>query len=677
MSDQTHSSDEPEADRRTFLRAVGGTAAATAGLSGTASATDRPGAGRTDTVPITHGVASGDVTARTAVVWARAADEATLHVEFGPDESFSTSRRKRTTVDSSTDFTGQIRLTGLQPATRYHYRVWATSAGGSDGANAASAPESAVTGTFVTAPARNEAGGVSFAWSGDTWGYGDDPVEPPYPGLRTIAERQPDFFLYLGDTIYADANTPAGKITENTPIEDALDIYRGKYREMRDPPAEVAERTNLRMLLEATSVYSVWDDHEVINNFAGPIEPLMPEGRRAFLEYWPLDRAGSGGSGDPNRLYGSFRWGEHLELFVIDTRQYRDPNVELDSKTLLGREQLDWLKDALSQSDATWKVLASPAPLGYPSDSWATPADRTGYEAELLEVVRHVQTEPVSNFVVVAGDVHKSVVGAFDPDDDGEFEFYEAIAGPLGAPAGKPDDLYPPLNPTEFFSKGEYTNFGTVTVDESGETLTLGIYDEEGTEQFTKTIAATEADAATSPPDRVESTFDEDAEGWLVSNNGGSNLPEYFESGGNPGGHIGDAENKGGVAWYYQAPFKFLGDRAAFYGGTLSFDLRQEQTDRQFDAEPTEGGDVLLVSGERKLVYEFRGPDATPGTEWTSFEVPLTADAPWIDLASEEPLATEDTLRAVLEDLEVIRIRGEYRGGDDRSYLDNVVLERG
>ncbi len=310
------SEDEPDDERRTFLKTIGGTAAAATTLAGTVSA-EQTGA---DTVPLTHGVAAGDVTATTAVVWARAADEGVLHVEFSVDDSFDSAREQRTTVDSTTDYTGTIRLSGLQSGTRYHYRAWATNRNES----ASDAPASAPTGTFVTPPKETDAAPVTFAWTGDTWGYGTNPIEPPFTGLQTIADLDPEFFLYLGDTIYADADTPAGKITDNTPPGEALDIYRGKYKEMRDPPAEIADRSNLMRLLESTSVYTVWDDHEVINNFAGPIEPLMPEGRRAFEEYWPLDRGGRG-KGYEHRLYDSFRWGEHMELFILDTRQYRDP----------------------------------------------------------------------------------------------------------------------------------------------------------------------------------------------------------------------------------------------------------------------------------------------------------------------------------------------------------------
>ncbi len=663
--DATTTATEKSTDdgRRAFLRALG-TAAVAGGVAGRAGAAEggsdgeESGRGGRDAEPVelTHGAASGDVTHDTAVVWGRAAEAATLHVGWAPADEGRPVRRDSVTVDESTDFTGQVRLRGLESGTRYRYHVWAT-AGDNPGRPD---EETGATGTFVTAPAPDEGGDVTFAWSGDTYGYGDDPVEPPFEGLSSIAEMGPDFFLYLGDLIYADATTPA---VPDAP-SDSLSDYRAKYKEMRE--------TNLADLLPETSTYVIWDDHEVINNFDGSVEPLMPTGRRALFEYWPIDRSERVTGDDPHRLYRSFQWGEHLELFVLDTRQYRDPNVESLDKTLLGREQMEWLKSGLVESDATWKVIATPAPMGHPSDTWATTADRTGYEAALVEVVDHVRSEDVRNVVSLAGDVHHSQVGAYDPDDDGEYELYEAIAGPLGAYSGTPDDLYPPLRPTEFFAKGDYYNYGTVSVSADGSELTFGIHAEDGSREFEKTVEARDTDRSPpDPPKRVESTFDDGTEGWLITRNGESDVPDHFDS-----GCIGDEEGEGGVAWAYQAPFEFLGDREAFYGGTLSFRLKQSQTDSQFDAKLLEGADVELVSGETRLVFDFGPASANPGEEWTEYEVSLSADADWINLTSQEPFATEDELRAVLADLERLRIRGEYRSGDDSSRLDDVVLER-
>jgi alkaline phosphatase D len=62
-------------------------------------------------------------------------------------------------------------------------------------------------------------------------------------------------------------------------VASTLDAFRAKHRYNRaDPMVQAFFRT--------TSVYPIWDDHEVRNNF-GPEVPLMPVGRRAFQEPKP------------------------------------------------------------------------------------------------------------------------------------------------------------------------------------------------------------------------------------------------------------------------------------------------------------------------------------------------------------------------------------------------------
>ena len=106
--------------------------------------------------------------------------------------------------------------------------------------------------------------------------------------------------------------------------------YRAKHRYNRADPA-------VQQLFRETSVYATWDDHEVANNFAGSLEPLMPVGRRAFRDYWGIE----GPREEPDRLYRSVRWGRGLEVFMLDTRQYRSGNAEPDGpdKTMLGDDK--------------------------------------------------------------------------------------------------------------------------------------------------------------------------------------------------------------------------------------------------------------------------------------------------------------------------------------------------
>jgi len=69
---------------------------------------------------LTHGVASGDVTASSAVIWARSSGRAQMHVEVDTAPSFSRPKSGRSALASEgTDFTAQLTLEGLEPDTRY------------------------------------------------------------------------------------------------------------------------------------------------------------------------------------------------------------------------------------------------------------------------------------------------------------------------------------------------------------------------------------------------------------------------------------------------------------------------------------------------------------------------------------------------------------------------------
>ncbi len=427
---------------------------------------------------LTHGVASGDVTHRGAVLWARASRATTLHFALGTTPRPQGMRKVGSTVVGPlSDLTGTLTVEGLTPSTRYYYRV-----GVSEGALAGGGPPDSVgLGTFVTAPAPEEEGPVTFLWSGDLGGQGFC-RQPEYHIFRTMARRRPDFFLFVGDTIYADKpcphppNIPGGDFVATT-----LEGFRAKYRYSRaDPP--------LQAFLASTSVYGVWDDHEVSSDFSGPTEPLMLLGRQAFLEYYPIRRFPQ----DPYRLYRKFCWGKALELFLLDTRQYRDPNRKRDGpdKTMLGKEQLRWLLSGLARSQARWKMIVSSVPLSVPTGSWAWFRGHDGwaksFESELLSIVDLILTQPVRPVVWISADIHMAQVIAYDPDQDGRWDFYEFTSGPLSAGLGKPRPLDPTLNPHPLYRGSGFYNFGLVRI--KGQELQVQIQDEEGGVRFTQTL---------------------------------------------------------------------------------------------------------------------------------------------------------------------------------------------
>jgi alkaline phosphatase D len=438
------------------------------------------------TVPLPHGVASGDLTSRSARIWLRTSGPAQVELEWKSDgQDRGNGRALVFSTSPERDFAATVLVDNLRPATRYRYTVKARR---TDQQSAREVLEESGSGVFSTPPSDDASAPLTFLWGGDLGGQKrcrDSWVG--YPIFYRMLQVKPDFAILLGDTIYGDDVCPSPPNAPGSEFAAAtLDQFRAKHRYQRDSAA-------VQRFLASVPVYAIWDDHEVRNNFSGPHDPLMPAGRQAFLEYWPIGTPAE----EPARLYRKFRRGADAEFFILDTRQYRDRNADQDgpAKTMLGAAQRDWLIDSLTRSTATWKFIVTSVPLSNPkggtaqmpgNDSWARAADGTGFQTELRAIVNALLKGRVRNVVWLAGDVHYTQVNAYDPNGDGTQDFHEFIAGPLSAAPGKPLPPDPAFKPTTFHSEGGFYNFGLVTVNK-GE-LRLEIVDDTGLPRFTRTF---------------------------------------------------------------------------------------------------------------------------------------------------------------------------------------------
>ena len=407
-------------------------------------------------------------------MWARAARPGPIVIEVsaagGPARTYT-----REATDAG-DLIVRAALDDLTPATRHRYVVRQDA--------------ERVEGEFSTAPPVREPARVTFLWSGDLGGGGFCRLlDGGYRIFRAMARHPADFFLFAGDTIYADVpcNKP-GVLPGANFVATTLAEYRAKHRYNREDPA-------VQDFLRRTPVYANWDDHEVKNDFAGTTEPLMPVGRQAFLDYFPIVT----GSDDPHRMYRAVRWGRLLEIFILDTRQYRSDNGMPDGrkKTMLGPEQRMWLLDSVSASTATWKLVVTSVPLsvstGSPErrDSWTdvsvfglAPEKGTGFVTERDAILRGLRASGVKNLVFLAADVHHAEVIRHQPR--AEWGFYEFIAGPLSATMGRPRPLDARLNSRTLFGQGGVYNYGEIAIEPAQ--LTVRILDEQGAVLFTHTI---------------------------------------------------------------------------------------------------------------------------------------------------------------------------------------------
>lgn len=177
--------------------------------------------------------------------------------------------------------------------------------------------------------------------------------------------------------------------------------------------------------------------------------------------------------------------------------------------------------------------------------------------------------------------------------------------------------------------------------------------------------------SACGPAALAGSTFEGDAEGWTLSNNGPLTAPTLGREGGNPAGHLCGKDEGDGDIWYFVAPQKFLGNMSGAMGKRLTFDLRQGDIFNQ-----VRGRDVVLNGGGLAVTWFIR---FAPGLDWTPYSVRFDDTSGWrIDEPSGPGAdATSDDLRTVLSDLRSVRIRGEFFDGlNDTACVDNVYLGR-
>jgi len=387
----------------------------------------------TDTLP--NGVASGDVTDTTAVLWTRSTTLGDVTFEYSTDADFRRVAGTITVAVTNSTVPVKVNVEGLTPGTRYYYR--ATDASGATDA-----------GQFRTANEKGTYAGFRFGISGD-WQQ-----DPPYPSLISAAASNLDLFIKLGDTIYADSETPAlPNVTQARTLED----FRIKHAEVTLPRFGLNATSDL---YQSTSILATIDDHEVVDNFAGGAAPgespdapdigsspdplftddvdfvndtqVYEAALQAYQEYHPLRDEFYDTPDDPRtdgerKLYRANHYGSDASVFVLDTRSFRDVQLEPanlanpteflvqafdPSRTLLGRAQLEQLKQDLlaAQADGTtWKFVVVPEPIQ--NFGIVNAEDRfEGYAAERTELLKFIDDNGIKNVVFMAGDFHGTLV---------------------------------------------------------------------------------------------------------------------------------------------------------------------------------------------------------------------------------------------------------------------------
>jgi alkaline phosphatase D len=415
-------------DRRAFL-AASARIAALAALAPLAACAQTFRPVTLDKDPFTLGVASGDPLPDAVILWTRLAMDP-LHgggMASAPIEVAWTVARDEAMTDVAKSgatnaipelaHSVHVDATGLEPDRVYWYRF---RAGGFD----------SPIGRTRTAPAASTSPSVlRFAFASCqnyTQGY--------YTAHAALAQEDLHAVVFLGDYIYeGDARGDRVRDYAKRGWAFTLADYRDRYAQYKTDP-------DLKASHAAFPWIATWDDHEVENNYAGGIDVNDPKNKQAvfertnayqaYYEHLPIRVARP--SGPALKLYRSLSLGDLATFHVLDTRQYRSPEVALcadsaetpsgycapnldPTRTMLGKEQRDWLLSGLGASHAAWNFVAqsvrfaqqdsSPDPLTHHFDgvdNWM------GYVADRQTLIERFAT--TKNVVVLSGDSHVDFV---------------------------------------------------------------------------------------------------------------------------------------------------------------------------------------------------------------------------------------------------------------------------
>ena len=192
-----------------------------------------------------------------------------------------------------------------------------------------------------------------------------------------------------------------------------------------------------------------------------------------------------------------------LDIFFLDKRTYRGDNTantEEGGAPFLGTAQLEWVKQGLAASNATWKIIASDMPIGMMVRDGDAAFENgangdgpvLGREVDIADLLRFIKHASVENTVWLTADVHYTAAHHYSPDR-AQFQdfnpFWEFVSGPLHAGTFGPSDYDNTFGPEVRFAKHPEEGqrnlppsdglqfFGKVDIDASAQVMTVRLMD--------------------------------------------------------------------------------------------------------------------------------------------------------------------------------------------------------
>lgn len=302
---------------------------------------------------------------------------------------------------------------------------------------------------------------TSFDRPGNGYGSG-------YEIFESITDKAPNMMLWLGDNMYlreADWNTRTGILH--------------RYTHTRSTP-------EMQRLLASTHNYATWDDHDFGPNNSDRSFIHKDKTLEAFKLFWSNPTFGlpslSGG------ITSQFSFHD-VEFFLLDNRYFRTPkNPKSGEEMILGKAQIDWLVEAMSNSFAPFKMVAIG---GQVLNSEKVAENYANYEEERAYLLTRIEEENIKGVIFLTGDRHNTELSRMETEKG--FIMYDLTVSSLTAGSNTRADKEDNKNRVDGTVVMVH-NFAIVEVTgkRKERILNITIFDTKGEELWTRKIDSAE-----------------------------------------------------------------------------------------------------------------------------------------------------------------------------------------
>jgi alkaline phosphatase D len=236
--------------------------------------------------------------------------------------------------------------------------------------------------------------------------------------FETMANTSAAFHVWMGDNWYTrevDFESPWGM------------NYRASY----DRSQKVIQK-----FMAAMPQYAIWDDHDYGPNDQGKSFIFKNETREIFSNYSVNPSYGQDGKG----IYTKINYSD-VDIFLTDSRYFRSEDDMPDSingmpspeKHFFGPTQMEWLKNSLQFSNATFKIIVIGSQTLNPLNKYEC---MQHYSYEYNQLKNFIATQKINGVVFFTGDRHHSEV--IKVEQPNSYPLYDVTISPYTSGVSKP-----------------------------------------------------------------------------------------------------------------------------------------------------------------------------------------------------------------------------------------------